>query len=79
MSKNHFKQFFSHLGLDSTRMEAIIREEPLLEEQYYTALKEIIELRGTGITLNDLKDGLLLCLRHDLVGLVMKRIEATRD
>ncbi|XP_003391780.1 PREDICTED: uncharacterized protein LOC100638322 [Amphimedon queenslandica] len=79
MTKNHFKQFVSYLGLDSTRIEAIIREEPLLEEQYYTALKEIIESKGAAVTLNDLKEGLRLCLRHDLVALVMRRIEATRD
>lgn len=82
MSKNHFKQFVSHLGLDDKRIDAIIREEPLLEEQYYTALKEIIESRESrraAVTLNDLKEGLLSCFRHDLVGLVMRRIEATRD
>lgn len=78
MTQNHFKQFCTHLGLERTRADAIIRDEPLLEECYYAALKEILD-SGAVLTFNDLKDALLLCSRQDLVGLVIRRIEATRD
>lgn len=77
MEADHFKQFCIEMGLDRESAERIIRQEPLPEEQYYNALKELVQGSSNPLTFNDVKDGLLSCSRMDLVTLVINRIKCT--